>query len=540
MLWSALAFAASPTLHIEGLPPTTGFLDVPFEVPSGTAQISLVHSQSSPDNILDWGVVRPDGTERGWGGGNDEPVWFHASGASRSYAIGPIEPGTWAVRIGAAKVIDPQAPWTIDLTLHPTAIDPAQPERQPYRPTTLRTGAAWYAGDLHAHSRESGDAAPTLDEMATYARGRGLDFLVITDHNVLTGQDFFVDAQARHPELLLVPGMEWTSYEGHANAFGLTAWVPHTTGRDGFTADDAVQAIRAAGALVSINHPALDLGDRCIGCAWSHPLADAPDAVEICTGSVDRAGGLFVDAAMAVWDDWSAQGARVAAVGGSDDHQGGEDVDPLSSPLSEPTTRIWAEALSPAALRDGLAQGRTVVQLGGPDDPMADIRDGSGQMAIGSDVPADAGPLTATVTGGGEAVVWVVDGVAGPMLPIASDPATFRWDPPTPNGSHRVRLEVWSDGRRRTVTSHVWVVPAAPPARDASGGCATGPFSPLAAAAAGLTLRRRPRRLPPRPSGGCGTPPDGWSPAHPDCRPSAAAASPQTPGLPADRPRCRS
>jgi hypothetical protein len=541
MLWTAFALAASPTLHLEGLPPTTGFLDVPFDVPAGTAQISLVHNNGTEANVLDWGVVRPDGTERGWGGGNTEPVWFHATGASRSYATGPIEAGAWAVRIGAAKVVDAQASWSVDLTLHPTVVAPEQPERQPYQPATLRTGAAWYAGDLHAHSRESGDAAPTLDEMATYARARGLDFLVITDHNVLTGQDFFVDAQTRHPELLFLPGMEWTTYEGHANAFDLTTWVPHTTGRDGFTADDAVRAIRDAGALVSINHPALDLGDTCIGCAWSHPLSDAPDAVEICTGSVDRAGGLFVDAAIATWEDWSATGARVAAVGGSDDHQGGTDSDALSSPLSEPTTRIWADALSPAALRDGLARGRTVVQLGGPEDPMADILTSGGQGVIGSEVAANAGPLTGRITGGGEAAVWVVDGIAGPPIPITSDPAEVRWELSASNPPHRVRLEVWSGGKRRTLTSHVWIRPAAPATPDATQGCATAPAAPFAAAvAAAVTLRRRPTRLPLRPSGGCGTPRGDWSLAHPGCRPSAADASRRSPAPPAGPQRCRS
>ena len=57
----------------------------------------------------------------------------------------------------------------------------------------LSMEARWYAGDLHAHSRESGDAKPTIDELVTFARSQGLDFVELSDHNTVSQLDF-IDA----------------------------------------------------------------------------------------------------------------------------------------------------------------------------------------------------------------------------------------------------------------------------------------------------------------------------------------------------------
>src|SRR5690606_23223667 len=158
---------------------------------------------------------------------------------------------------------------------------------------------------------ESGDASATLDEIAELARERGLDFVVITDHNTHTGADFFADAQARHPDVLFIPGVEFTTYAGHANAIGATEWVNHRIGVEGATIDDAFRAYAAQDAIVSINHPVLDLGAACIGCAWAHDLDPASiGGVEIETADIDTVGFLFVEKALAYWDDLLDAGSR--------------------------------------------------------------------------------------------------------------------------------------------------------------------------------------------------------------------------------------
>jgi hypothetical protein len=124
------------------------------------------------------------------------------------------------------------ARYHIEIVLRTAPTLPAQPERRPYAHVpALATGPRWYAGDFHVHSRESGDASPTLDEVATFARGRGLDFVELSEHNTVSQLDLLAAAQARHPALLFVPGSEVTTYGGHANAIGATRWVDFRVGR---------------------------------------------------------------------------------------------------------------------------------------------------------------------------------------------------------------------------------------------------------------------------------------------------------------------
>jgi hypothetical protein len=128
--------------------------------------------------------------------------------ASRSYSPGPIPDGTWNVLVGKALIEEPPGEYSLEIVLRTTATLGRQTERTPYRPAAaLSDEARWYAGDVHVHSLESGDARPPLDEIGMFARGRGLDWVVISDHNVHTALDFFGDVQPRHPELLFVPGV---------------------------------------------------------------------------------------------------------------------------------------------------------------------------------------------------------------------------------------------------------------------------------------------------------------------------------------------
>ena len=67
---------------------------------------------------------------------------------------------------------------------------------------------------------------------------------------------------------MLVPGVEWTTYSGHANAIGATEWVDHKVGVRGVTVEGAIQQYQGQGALFSINHPTVPGGNLCIGCPW--------------------------------------------------------------------------------------------------------------------------------------------------------------------------------------------------------------------------------------------------------------------------------
>ncbi len=78
-----------------------------------------------------------------------------------------------SVVVGKAQMYLPPCTFDIEVTLRDAPTLPPQPERQPYqRSPPLYLKPAFYAGDFHVHSRESGDAflSATVDEIASYAQ----------------------------------------------------------------------------------------------------------------------------------------------------------------------------------------------------------------------------------------------------------------------------------------------------------------------------------------------------------------------------------
>lgn len=454
------ARAGETQVVLEGEVPADG-LDhffLPFEVPAGTVEIQVSHDDLSDEDILDWGLDDPAGF-RGWGGGNSEDAIVGVTAASRSYVPGPIAAGTWRVVVGKAKIVSSPAKYKVVVTLRDAPTLAPQTERQPYAAADLGGGPRWLAGDLHVHSRESGDAAPDYDAIAEFARGRGLDFVVVSEHNTTSHVDLLVDAQSRHPELLLIPGIEFTTYDGHANLLGATSWVDHRLGQPGVTIEGAATAAAAQGAIFSINHPALDLGELCIGCAWKQELDPAlVGAVEVATGGLDKAGKVYTPMAIAFWDGLAAKGYHLAAVGGSDDHKGGVDEGLFQSPIGDPTTMVYAETLSAAAILAGVRAGRTAVKLQGPGDPGLEL--GADVAAVGDTIAAESATLTAVVRGApaGARVRFVHDGAPVSEVAVAGDPFEHAVVATAPaRGMSRWRAEVLIEGRPRTITSHVWI-----------------------------------------------------------------------------------
>jgi hypothetical protein len=465
----ALARAQDTILDFDGQVPegeeTHFFVD--FDVPEGVVELEVRHESLTTGNILDFGLDDPDGF-RGWGGGNTEPAIVGLDAASRSYVPGPIPSGVWRVVVGKAKIVNTPAEYSIQIVLRAEPTLESQAERQPYAPASpLEIGRRWYAGDFHVHSRESGDANATLDQIADLARDRGLDFVVITDHNTHTGADFFADAQARHPDVLFVPGVEYTTYAGHANAIGAVEWVNHRVGVEGATIQDAFDAYVQQGAIVSINHPVLDLGNACIGCAWKHTIdAASVGAVEIETADIDTVGFVFTDRALAFWDELLDAGSSAVALGGSDDHRAGVDLSGTQSPIGSPTTMVEADELSVDGILEGIRRGRTSVKMGNPDDPLAYI-DMDPASGIGSSVT-----LTLHVVGGapGQKLVLVENGVW--VAEYVLDAPTQSFTHPVRPGADatRYRVEVFAD-RHRAVSSHV-VVSRGDESDGAGCGCA--------------------------------------------------------------------
>lgn len=467
---SAITARADSTVLLEGEVPTEGdYFVLPFEVPAGTNEIEIRHDDLSETNILDWGLFAPEGF-RGYGGGNTEAAITSVTAASRSYLPGPITAGTWRVYVGKARVTELPARYCVEILLRDVATLTPQPERTPYvAPAALSSEARWYAGDFHVHSRESGDATPAMDDVLTFAESRGLSFVMLSEHNTTSQLELYADVQARHPNVLLIPGAEMTTYQGHGMSMGGTRWIDHRLGHEGLTIDAIIADIHDDGALFSINHPALDIGDLCIGCGWRAMAApEGIDAMEIQTGAYSVTGRLFFRSATTMWEELVLAGHHVAAIGGSDDHRAGTGTERFDSPIGSPTTMVFARELSVDAILEGVRRGRTVVKLEAPSDPMIELV--ASDLAEGEDtIVADRTVIVARITGVTEPTLlrFVRDGVQGPAITVTGP--SFEHEEVVIAGAEEsaIRAQLVIGGQPRVVTSHVFLRPATAGGPDA-------------------------------------------------------------------------
>jgi hypothetical protein len=117
----------------------------------------------------------------------------------------------------------------------------------------------WFKGNTHTHTLNSdGDSTP--DAVTTWYREHGYQFLVLTDHNVLTGVDGLNAVHGAAEQFLVIKGEEVTDRFGdkplHVNGLDVSTRVD---AQHGSSVVDVVQrsvdAIRKAGGVPHINHP---------------------------------------------------------------------------------------------------------------------------------------------------------------------------------------------------------------------------------------------------------------------------------------------
>ncbi|HEV2120012.1 MAG TPA: PHP domain-containing protein [Candidatus Bathyarchaeia archaeon] len=122
--------------------------------------------------------------------------------------------------------------------------------------------------DLHVHTNRSNDAFTSPEQLTIICRDRGLDGLAITDHNIL--------ASDRSNELVILPGIEISTRDGHVIGLGISEAVPR-----GLSADETIRRIRDLGGVSAIPHP-YDLFRSSVR---PHLLTVRPDAIEVINSS---------------------------------------------------------------------------------------------------------------------------------------------------------------------------------------------------------------------------------------------------------------
>ena len=452
------------------------YVMVPFDVPEGVTAVRVKYCWDQPENpvaasqvkhTLDLGLydAAPPGETwgekqfRGWGGSSHPDVTVSPQGFSseeqyraqpkghvpgrttRGYLPGPIPAGRWAVELGVASVVpreqgdaDGSVAWRVEVEL---ATDPAF-AADPYRPAPYderpaRSGAGWYAGDLHVHAEHSALGDATIRETLDYAFGPAkLDFVTLSDYVTSSGWGEIGRHQDRYAGKLVARSAEVITYRGHTNNHGSLRYVDHRTGpvlewappgppalrRPARGATGIFDAVIAGGGWTQVNHPTIFPSEvpifqsLCRGCPWDYSDAETDwrrvDAYEVHTGPPGNDGGPnpFTLTAIEEYDRLRRAGHRLAAVGVSDSHNAGRTPNPVTqAPVGVGTTVLGASELSERGIRDAVLAGRTYVKVQGAASPdlRLTLENGRGRAEIGGSLGGSEATLVARVSGGASA-----------------------------------------------------------------------------------------------------------------------------------------
>lgn len=371
------AQAAPSDLVLEGK--VTGsqnktYFEVPFDVPSGVHRISVDFSYTGKDHktTLDLGIADPE-RFRGNSGGNKSHFTISETDATPSYLPGAIPPGKWKLLISVPNIrTGEQDGYRAEIRFNAKAEDAS------FAAAPLSTGMRWYRGDLHMHTAhsdgscasQSGKRVPCpLFLTVQEASARGLDFIAISDHNTDSQYDAMRELQPYFDRLLLIPAREITTFWGHFNIFGVTQYVDYrVVAHDGRDVNAILHDVHAQGGIASINHADAPGGEVCMGCKWEPP---SPVDLSLFTGIEAINGGNLLSS-VDVWDRQLAEGIRLTAIGGSDNHNA---LIPVGHPsaIGRPTTVVEAGELSVPAILDGIRRGRAFVDLTASRDKTIDI-----------------------------------------------------------------------------------------------------------------------------------------------------------------------
>ncbi|MDY0293412.1 MAG: PHP domain-containing protein [Candidatus Methanomethylophilaceae archaeon] len=100
--------------------------------------------------------------------------------------------------------------------------------------------------DLHVHSSFSSDGHSRPGQIIEAALARGLGCVAVTDHNSFEAYDLMKD----DGRLIIIPGEEVSSKEGHILAYGIDREIPR-----GMSVRDTIDDIRDAGGVAFAAHP---------------------------------------------------------------------------------------------------------------------------------------------------------------------------------------------------------------------------------------------------------------------------------------------
>lgn len=360
-----------PVYHFEGevnVPPGQAFvqeyIQFPFEVPQGVGAVRcrlqyVPLRVENTNNLVTLGLFDPHGFR-----GNahrhppDNEILISPGHAAPGFRPGAIPAGRWLAQLAIHAVMNDEHPCRYSLQVEMQPFTGEQEILNPsWRMDAIAPGpCGWLRGELHSHTQHS-DGSYTTSELLRQAKEKQLDFLAITDHNTVTALG---EIQINElGSLVVIPGIELTTFYGHALVLGTDQWVDWRTGYEGWSMADAARQAHDLGGLFIVAHPN-DIGSpTCTGCHWEYDSfdMDQADGLEIWNGWWP---GWYESNArtLASWREVHVRGGRKLATCGSDFHH------PVDWGPGRPLLYAHVEQRSVGGVLDALRKGRVVLSNG--------------------------------------------------------------------------------------------------------------------------------------------------------------------------------
>jgi hypothetical protein len=157
--------------------------------------------------------------------------------------------------------------------------------------------------DLHVHTNFSKDGESSVEDILMAAEVAGLDAIAITDHDSVDGAKKALTCET---SVIVIPGIEVTTKQGHLLVLGVTEIIP-----SGLDVEETAAIARRMGAVLILPHPYH---------VWRHGVARRKKAGMTVVDAVESFNSRYIVGSA------NRKAARIAlklgkpCVGGSDAH----------------------------------------------------------------------------------------------------------------------------------------------------------------------------------------------------------------------------
>ncbi len=152
----------------------------------------------------------------------------------------------------------------------------------PYTPPGYNESLGNIILDQHSHTRYS-DGILTVEQSVKWHISMGYNAFVISDHNNIDSLEDIDEISLKYKdEIIIIPGMEWSTSRIHMNFLGIEEWIlPIPSNPNNTEIQLAIDEVHSQGGVVTVNHLPWTFGASDPDPSRSELIALGVDFIEI-------------------------------------------------------------------------------------------------------------------------------------------------------------------------------------------------------------------------------------------------------------------